>query len=250
MNSGDWIAVGACATGVMAVATFILAWKTRSMALATERMVTKTTEVAAATLKEAKAVETQVQITTHSLSVGVQPWLTWVPGFEVTPSGGQPFSLQGGTVRQPGWYEGLRLVENDGDVTGWLTIQNVGNGLALLDVGKNQIFPRGGPHPFEQLHPTVESPVISPGQHAEVQFCIRGEYAADAQMMTISELTGHGVQQLGIELAYSDVLGGVPTTARFEIVRQLPLGAPPERWRVYSIEYRRQGSEPVIVKAL
>jgi hypothetical protein len=219
-------------------------------------MATKTREVADATLTEARAVEAQVglverqvEITAHALSVGVQPWLTWVPGFEVTPGGRQPFSFEGGQVRTAGWYEGLRLTEDGVDVVGWLMVQNVGSGLALLDVQRSQIFPRGGPHPFESLHPTVEPPVVPPGQRAEVRFRVRGEYAADQQTMTISELTGHGVERIGIELAYSDILGGVLTTARFEIGRQVPLGASPERWRVYSIEYRQQGSDPLVVRS-
>jgi hypothetical protein len=38
MTQGDWIALGACATGVMAFATFLLAWQSRSLSKETKRL--------------------------------------------------------------------------------------------------------------------------------------------------------------------------------------------------------------------
>jgi hypothetical protein len=38
MTQGDWIALGACATGVMAFATFLLAWQSRSLSRETKKL--------------------------------------------------------------------------------------------------------------------------------------------------------------------------------------------------------------------
>jgi hypothetical protein len=260
MNTGDWTALAALATGVMAIATFILALKTWSMASATQGMAAETKGVAEATLKEAEAVESQavlierqLKISTSSLRASVQPWLTWVPSFEVVGEDGSPFMFRAGLFLAPGWHSGVMIHEDSGDVVGALLLRNVGTGLALIDPSSSLIFGRDSRNPFEDLHPTVLSPVVPPNEQVELNFRIKGERAADETAMTIEELTGRGVQAMAIEVAYSDVLGDAQAVARFEISRQVPLGESVTKstrpWKVVEIKYSQSEREPIIVRS-
>jgi hypothetical protein len=247
MSPADWTAVGACTTAIVALATLFLAWKTRSMATATEKMVGKTKDVADATLKEAKAVEQQVTVSSLALTASVQPWLAWLPGFKIEPTAVRTPTPN---VRLPDdWYEGFVLEEIDDGVSGRLLVRNVGNGLALLDISASRVFRQGGPHPLEGQCLQTDSPVIAPGDHTTVLLRVHGLYAANHVKMSLDELTGGPapMHRLDIELTYTDLVGGSPTVARFKMA---PRTSQPQRWWVFETSYQREGLTPITVRSV
>jgi len=234
----------------MAIATFVLALKTRSMATATEKaavatkeMVTETQAVAKATLQEARAVEKQVDqverqvtISANALRVSVQPWLVWEPSFQVDPNKYGRSGAKHGSVFSPGWHPCLDVGErDDGSVAGWFTVRNVGNGIALLDMSRSLIYPKNGPDPLEGIHPNVETPVVPPGEMVDVQFKIPASKSPDRQKMTLSQLAGGGGDQLfTVEVTYGDALGDVGTSAKFRAHRHRDK----DNWSIVEVEYR------------
>jgi hypothetical protein len=161
----------------MAIATFVLAWKTRTMAK-------ETRAVAQATLKEAKAVELQgaqlerqTALSTKALQASVQPWLVWEADFEIE-SGPSDFQ---GSLYAPGRYPSVHAAEEGKDVVGWFGVKNVGNGLALLDMSRSGIFPKNERHPLERVRPSVDAPVIPPGGTAIIEFRIPARVRRQAE---------------------------------------------------------------------
>ncbi len=57
-----------------------------------------------------------------------------------------------------GSHPSLNVGEKGDSVTGWLTVRDVGNGLALLNMSESRIFPRNGDIAFDGVHPIVISP--------------------------------------------------------------------------------------------
>jgi len=233
----------------MAFATFLLALRTRSMATATEQAAVATREMAEetkavtrATLQEAQAVERQVEqveqqvvISASALQMSVQPWLVWEPAFEVVPGNRGPFIGKHGVVYSPGWHSCLYVSEREDSVVGWFTIRNVGNGIALLDMSRSFIYPKNGPHPFDNIHPSVKSPVVPPGDTVDVEFTIPATKSADQQRMTLLQLAGGGGDELfTVELAYGDALGSSDSSAKFRAHRH----SEKQEWSVFEVEYR------------
>jgi len=243
MSAAAWTAIAALATALLAIATGYLAWKTRSMAQETKGVADATFRVAKATLDEAKAVERQaeqmerqVAISAEALRASVQPWLVWQPSFEVS-SGSAPAAHRHDAVYMAGSHPALNVGEKGNSVKGWLTVRNVGNGLALLNMSESVIFPKNGTNGYENVHPTVISPVLPPGGCVDVEFTIPPSKAPDQQKMTVFHLAGgDGVNELfALELAYSDSLGSGLTLARFRAHRSESMNRP---WTIFEVEYR------------
>ncbi len=250
MSAEAWTATAAVATALLALATGYLAWKTRSMAKETKGVADATFQVAKATLDEAKAVERQseqterqVAISAEALRASVQPWLVWQPSFEV-PSGSVPAARRHGSLYIAGSHPALNVEEKDDSVTGWLTVRNVGSGLALLDMSKSHIYPRNGDVAIEGVHPTVISPVLPPGESVDVEFSIPASKSPDQQKMTVFQLAGgDGVNEVfALELAYSDSLGSGQTLARLRAHRSESTKRP---WMIFEVEYRLPNGEVV-----
>ena len=176
MNSADWTAVAAVATALLAVATFVMALKTGTMAKATTQVARETKGVGEATLKEAKAVEKQVEqiekqllqverqvdVSASTLRVSVQPWLVWEP----------PKETHGLSPMNPlAFYVAEHA--DDGTVIGALSVRNVGNGIALLDMERSFLYPRNERR-YEDVHPSVATPVLAPGDTGIVEFADPG----------------------------------------------------------------------------
>ncbi len=235
MSAATWTAIAACATALMAMATAYLALKTGSMA-------NETKKVGDATLKEAKAVELQVKqierqvaISADALRVSAQPWLVWEPSFEVTGEDGSPMGFRHGAMYSVGWHSGLSVSEEDDSVVGWFTVRNVGSGLAILDMSRSLIYPKNGTHAFEDLHPSVEMPVVPAGERVDIKFAIPATRSADQKKMTLLQLAGGGGHQLfAIEIAYADVLGNPASSAMF----RAHLSDENSEWSIFEIEYR------------
>ena len=250
MSAAAWTAIAALATALLAIATGYLAWKTRSMAKETKGVADATFQVAKATLDEAKAVERQaeqterqVAISAEALRASVQPWLVWQPSFEV-PSGSAPAAYRHGALYMAGSHPALNVGEKDDSVSGWLTVRNVGNGLALLNMSESGIFPKNGNDAYEHVHPTVISPVLPPGECVDVEFTIPPSKSPDQQKMTVFQLAGgDGVNEVfALELAYSDSLGSGLTLARFRAHRSESTKRP---WMIFEVEYRLPNGEVV-----
>jgi hypothetical protein len=234
----------------MAIATFVLALKTRKMATATEKaavatkeMVAETQAVATATLQEANAVEKQVEqvehqvtISANALRVNVQPWLIWEPSFEIGPGEDRPFGDRNGSLYLQGWHPCLEVTEqDDGSVVGSFTVRNVGNGIALLDMASSLIYPKNEPHAYEDIHPSVETPVVPPRATVDVQFTIPASKSHDRRKMTLVQFAGGGGNQLfAVEVAYGDSLGGAGTSATFRAHRHNENDV----WSIFAVDYR------------
>jgi hypothetical protein len=235
VNTTDWTAVAACATAAMAIATFVLALKTKSMAEGTKAVGKATLQEAQAVEKQVEQVERQVAISAAALRVSAQPWLAWEPSFEVDQGDGGPFDFRHGSIYSPGWHTGLSVSERDDSVIGWFTVRNVGNGIALLDMSSSCIYPKNGTVAYEDIHPSVETPVVPRGGTVDVEFKIPATHSADQQKMTLLQLTGSGGHQLfTIEVAYGDSLGNAGTSAKFRAHR------PDENseWSIFEVEYK------------
>lgn len=220
------------------------------MAKETKGVAEATFKVAEATLDEAKAVERQseqidrqVAISAEALHVSVRPWLVGQPSFEV-PSGSAPEALRHGGLYMAGSNPALNVEEKDDSVTGWLTVRNVGTGLAMLNMLESRIFPRNGDAAFEGVHPTVMSPVLPPGESVDVEFTIPASKSPDQQKMTVFHLAGGGVSDevFAIELVYSDSLCSAQTLARFRAHRN---ESKKRSWTIFEVEYRLPRGEVV-----
>ncbi|WP_298446218.1 hypothetical protein [Ferrimicrobium sp.] len=250
MSAETWTATAAVATALLAIATGYLAWKTRSMANETKGVAEATFEVAQATLDEAKAVERQseqmerqVAVSAEALRASVQPWLVWQPSFEV-PSSSAPEARRYDALYSAGSHPALDVREKDDSVTGWLTVRNVGSGLALLNMAESGIFPKNGNAAYENVHPTVISPILPPGESVDVEFTIPASQSPNRQKMTVLQFAGgDGVNELfALELAYSDSLGSGLTLAKFRAHRKESTNQP---WTIFEVEYRLPNGEVV-----
>lgn len=254
MTAAGWTAVGAIATGVMAIATFILAVKTRSMAKATEKVVSKTSEVAKATLQQAKAVEEQtkhieqqVNISWEALRSSVQPWLVWFSSDEDLgahlPDSSREVSMKISDTFVCKWGD---------DIIGAFVIRNVGTGLAFVNLKDSSIFNCHNPDTaYLDVHPSMESPIVSPGERETVRFKIPGTKGSDETKLPLIELVGGGGSEtMYVELAYSDVLGAVNAKAKFQLYRKTPPGGDQESWRVIQTTYCQNGREPIVVRSV
>jgi hypothetical protein len=227
----------------MAIATFILALKTRSVAKETRELGRLALRQAEAVEQQAEHIERQVAISAQALSTSVQPWLVWEPSFEV-PSGVGRGAVRHGEMYIAGPHPCLRVSEQgDGSVKGWFTVRNVGNGIAILDMSESHIYPRNGPDAFEGVHPSVASPVVPPGETADVEFTVPPSQSPDKEKMTLLQLTGGAGDELfAVELAYADSFGNVKTRAKFHAHRNEPKKRP---WSVYKVEYSLPNGQTV-----
>jgi hypothetical protein len=255
MNTGDWIAIGAIANAAMAIATFILAIKTRSMSEATKNMVGETKAVSEATLKEAKAVEQQtghiaeqVKISSNALRASVQPWLTWVSSSKV------PLVVQVGSRSQESFSprSGLNIEQDGDDIAGYLVVRNVGTGIALLNLAESCLFNANNPDtPFQGIRPSTEIPIIPPGEEATVKFKIPGIKGSDGKRIRLVEVVGGGGSEtMYIELVYSDVLGAVAAKAKFQAYRKSLENGRQGSWKIIQTTYCQEGREPIVVRSV
>jgi hypothetical protein len=244
MSAAAWTAIAALATALLAIATGYLAWKTRSMAKETKGVADASFQVAKATLDEAKAVERQaeqterqVAISAESLRASVQPWLVWQPSFEVPSGSASTVYRHGGAHDIAGSHPTLDVREKDEFVSGWVTVRNVGNGIALLKMSESRIFPKNGNDAYEDVHPTVISPVLPPGECVDVEFTIPPSKSSDQQKMTVFQFAGgDGSNEVfALELAYSDSLDSGLTLAKFRAHRSESTKRP---WTIFKVEYR------------
>ena len=238
------------ATAILAVATAFLAWKTRSMANETKGVTEATFKVAEAALEQTQGSEAPVGAngaTAHHLSRSAARKRTAVArcGTVVSvPSRSGPMAHRHGVTYIAGSHPAVQVMEKGDSVTGWFTVRNVGNGLAMLNMSESRIYPRNGNVAFEDVHPTVVSPVLPPGRSVDVEFTIPRSKSADQQKMTIFQLASGGVgdELFAIELAYSDSLGNAQTLARFRAHRNESKKQP---WSIFEVEYRLSNGEIV-----
>jgi hypothetical protein len=247
MNTGDWTAAGSCATAIMAIATFLLARHTRETLEETKKVATATEEQALAVREQSQHVERQVEISTAALRASVQPWLIWEAAIEAEGSASSPFAeLPGGAIGSSGWHSAVAAYVSEREVSGWLRLRNVGSGLALLDMSSSRIYPRNEVHPYEDLRPDVEVPIVPSGAVLDVNFTIPARNSVDGEAMTMLEFAGGGAghELFAIEIVYRDALGESEVAARFAVHR----GQGEDEWQVFRVEYRRRGDEmPVVV---
>jgi hypothetical protein len=236
MSPAAWTAIAAGATALMAIATVFLALKTRSMAQETKKVADATLQEAKAVEQQAEQVERQVAISTEALRVSVQPWLVWEPAFEVQPSGGAPVEYRHGAMYSSGWHSCLNVSEVDDSVEGWLTVRNVGSGIAILDMSSSSIYPKNGAHALDGVRPSVASPVVPAGGTVDVEFTIPPAKSLDKRKMTLFELaSGGGDQLFTVEIAYGDALGNAQTLAKFRAHRNEQKDP---SWSIFEVEYR------------
>lgn len=210
----DWTAVGAIATGGAAIFTAAAACVTALMARATRDVARSTGDAALASLREAQAVERQ-------LEVSAQPWLNWVGG-------------EDGQFVAP-----VSIHESDMAVAGTIRVRNVGNGLALILTSGRGLGVRDNLElqPYTRL--TTATPVVPTGQLADLRFSVpRPIGVYDANALTGRGTRGHG--QFGFDVAYSDSAGATTYRARFKVGGTDETG---NNWKVYEIEYFR-GDDP------
>lgn len=255
MNTGDWTAVAAIATGAMAVATFMLALKTRSMSKATEKMAAETKAMSEATLNEAKAVEQQTQhiqaqvtVSSDALRASVQPWLTWVTILE------EPTVTLSGWKWQKGFHprRALDIAEQGDDIAGHIVVRNVGTGIALLNLDQSCLFNANNSEiPLKGIRPSMRSPIVPLGEHATVEIKIQGTKGSNGTKVPLVELVGGGGSEtMYTELAYSDVLGAITARAKFQACRKMLPNGTPERWHVIKTIYHQNGREPITVRSV
>ncbi|MGH7643384.1 MAG: hypothetical protein ACRENX_10330 [Candidatus Dormibacteria bacterium] len=112
----------------------------------------------------------------------------------------------------------------------------MGTGLAILDMSRSVIYPKNGANAIEGVHPSVETPVVPPGEAVDVTFAIPASKSLDGQKMTLFELAGGGANQLfTVEVAYGDALGNAGITAKFRAHRYEGQN---DEWSMYEVEYR------------
>jgi hypothetical protein len=240
-----WTAIAAGATAVMAIATFFLAFKTRSMAKETKAVAEATLKEAHAVEKQVEQVERQVSISAEALRVSAQPWLVWEPSFEVEADGMGPVGYRHGGVYSLGWHTCFQVIERDTSVEGWFSVRNVGNGIAILDMSKSYIFRQNNAVSYDDIHPSVETPVVPPGGTVDVKFEIPAFRSADHQKMTLLQLAGGGGHQsFTVEVAYGDSLGNAGTSAKFRAHR------PNENseWAIVEVEYRLDNGKEITTR--
>jgi hypothetical protein len=241
----DWTAIAAGATAIMAIATFFLAFKTRSMAKETKAAAEATLKEAHAVEKQVEQVERQVSISAEALRVSAQPWLVWEPSFEVEADGmGAPVSYTHGGLYSLGRHSSLQVSEKDSSVVGRFTVRNVGNGIAILDMSKSFIFRQNNAVSYDDVHPSVETPVVPPGETVDVKFTIPASRSADHQRMTTEQLAGVGQQSFTVEVAYGDSLGNAETSAMFRAHR--PNENSP--WAIAEVEYRLDNGKVITTR--
>ncbi len=120
----------AAASGLVAVGTLVLAWKTSRMARETKVSAAATASEAKEVARQAKAAEEQIQLTRVALNSSVRPWLT-----RVTP----PLSSLFGADPTPSEHE----IVVEGQETNFnvrLHLRNVGTGIALI--GRDELGDR------------------------------------------------------------------------------------------------------------
>jgi hypothetical protein len=210
---------------------------------AQDQVTEETKAVGKATLKEARAVEKQVEqverqvaISAAALRVSAQPWLAWEPSFEVDQGDGGPFDFRHGSIYSPGWHTAVSVTEQDDSVVGWFTVRNVRNGIALLDMSSSCIYPKNGTVAYADIHPSVKTPVVPRGGTVDVEFKIPAIHSVDHQKMTLLQLTGggRGHQLFTVEVAYGDSLGNARTSAKFRAHRADENG----EWSIFEVEYK------------
>jgi hypothetical protein len=242
----DWTAIAAVATAIMAGATFFLAFNTRSMAKETKGVAKAPLKEAEAVEKQGGQVERQVLISAETLRASAQPWLAWVPSFEVEQRDGLPVGYRHGVLLSLGWHSGLTVIEGEDSVAGWFTVQNVGNGIALLDMSSCYIYPRNGDVAYNDICPSVETPVPPPGGTVDVAFEIPAAKSADQKKMTLLQLAGGAGHQLfTVEIAYGDSLGNAGASAKFRAHRPNEDSV----WAIFEVEYRLDNGKVITTRS-
>jgi hypothetical protein len=203
----NWTAISAVLVGIGAVATAV-------MAFATFRVASKTEEMATAATKEAKAVEDQ-------LRASVQPWLTWLPSVDSNP------------VDVPG----VRLLQGGNGIRGFLSVYNVGNGLAIVNTGASWVIGEHDDYSVDKQYVTLQtqSPIVAQGGVTTLTFLIPTASSAwtELDIDTFARRRNSNGHFL-IDVVYTDAVHQNSTRARFKIAAQ---SAESSEWNVHQIDY-------------
>ncbi len=204
----------------MAIETHRVAGETKEAAEATKASADATKDAAEAAVREAVAVERQLEVTT-------QPWLAWTGD---TTDG-----------------VGVSIYSDDttGTVGGALRVRNVGNGLALIRVSESRIL--GGRN--RDLEPFVflktANPILPPGGETVIRFDVAARSAAWGDLFA-DIFIGKGVRGNGLfafDVVYSDSAGAATYRARFQAVPRDPSLA---GFIIFQVDYYRGDSaEPI-----
>jgi hypothetical protein len=206
----DWTAVAAGATALAAVSTVYLAWATRKLAKQAAA------EIVAVT-RGADATEAEAKVSARALQAAIRPWLSAVAVQTQT----RPVDLYAENGAQP--------------LRGYVTIENVGNGLAVIPKDGARVWGRG---------------VASERAFAEMRYVFPQSSLLPTGAQTIADFSASGVsldtfvgREFGsdffVHVLYTDADGEQPVVASFRLVAFDEYGA-----EVFEIAYRRRNRLP------
>ena len=220
LNASEWIEIAAAsASGLVAIATGFLAWKTRALAGETTRMAVAAEAEAEAVAEQVKASERQIELTRASIQASIQPWLTRDAG--------------GRVVIAPRGNDGMDI---------FTKLRNVGKGVALLASGEDCIVE--GREPTDRRYGFPSAAALPPEESTELGF--RVEHVDVRRFLRQDE--GHG--WFAFSVLYTDSTAQQPVIARFRVTATSSAAT---EWLVFEIEYtrkeracplRRSGSTP------
>lgn len=177
---------------------------------------------------------------------GIQAGGSIQAGGDVTAPGDIRAGAGTTTERQPwlaGGADSTVTVQVQGDVvTGSLRLQNVGDGLAIIDDQQSHIFGWDQDRRMRQFaNLRVATPVVAVNAHADVGFVM--DTRRWPPLDTSTFLSPDSVDpNLAFDLRYTDRAGTHHQFVRFLVTQ---VAGQPGRWELYRIEYRTEAdSEP------
>ena len=212
------VAVG---TLVLAIATIRLAGKTRDMAEQTARM-------ASEAKRQADASLAQVELTGAALNASTRPWLTLPAVRELTAGGGSRFPS--GDGNQPSVTQGEKTISIV------VRLENVGNGLALIEPNGIILHPRTIPqHSAATRNGQCDFAVVPTNRNVELTFKIDRQ-VAQPPWNEIGDIAGadSAYGEFSVEVTYADAAGGQTTRAKVKIASVDPGHT---QWRIFEIAY-------------
>ncbi len=186
----DWLSLAA------ALGTFAVALGTILLALKTSNLAEQTKDMAAEAKREADASFAQVELTGAALNASTRPWLTLPP--EAPPSNRHPDG------NQPSLTHSTEMI--------WIEVrlENVGNGLALIDPKGITVHPRTAPQDGPaSRNGQCDYAVVPPNRIVQLTFGIDTEME-QPPWKEIGDFSGadSAYAEFSVEVKYADAAGG------------------------------------------
>lgn len=210
-------------TLLLAIATAVLAWKTRTLAREAEedrKVALRQVDTAQEALSESRE---QTKIARQTLGAQIRPVLIDVP-LDLSYAGPITYEDFEPIVERPGFVQ-VDLSDRHAAIS--VPMRNAGTGLAMIRAVALHIG-----EPIPSLPVTIRPANVPPREDARVSFLVEVDHPALKAMRRIRQ-----DKSFSLEVSYSDLAGEQMTVTRFDIYFRSG------NWEVRQIHFQEPGAD-------